>query len=158
MKKSTIKSALIATSILISGSAFASLTGTLLLRGNVPSLLSIEVTAESNATALDLSTSQTNLKVATVQEKSNSNQGYNVTITSANSGNLVRSGGSENFAYTMTYNGAAVNLGTGSTFNNAAAAAVAVNKDVNISYTGIDFDDLVAGDYEDTITFTMASN
>lgn len=133
-------------------------TGNLLLRGNVPDILSIQVTPEAEATNLDLANDQTDLKVATVQEKSNSNTGYNVTIDSANDGVLVRSGGSETFAYTMKYDGDTVDLSTADTFNNPAAAAVAVNKDVTVSYTGQDPETMIAGDYEDTVTFTIAAN
>lgn len=144
--------------LILSSVATAATTGSLILRGNVPDILSIEVTAEAIATTLDLSTTQADLKVATVQEKSNSETGYTVSISSANDGSLVRSGGSESITYTMKYNGVAVDLSGVDTFNNAAAAAVTVNKDVTISYVGQDFDDLVAGDYEDTVTFSIAAN
>lgn len=138
--------------------AYASNTGNLLLSGNVPDILSIQVNAESDATNLDLTTDQSDLKVATVLERSNSSTGYNVSIDSANDGLLVRSGGSETFAYTMKYDGDSVDLSATDTFNNAAASVVAVNKDVTISYTGQDAETMVAGDYEDTVTFTIAAN
>jgi hypothetical protein len=67
----------------------------LILRGNVPQILSIQVNAEAQATELDLSTSQNDLKVATVQEKSNSSTGYQVSISSANSGALLHESGVE---------------------------------------------------------------
>lgn len=152
------KKILALSALLISSVATAATTGSLILRGNVPDILSIEVNAEAIATTLDLSTTQTDLKVATVQEKSNSETGYTVSISSANNGALVRSGGSESISYTMSYDGASVDLSGVDTFNNAAAAAVTVNKDVEISYVGQSFDDLVAGDYEDTVTFSIAAN
>lgn len=138
--------------------AQASTTGTLLLRGNVPEILSIQVNAEGGATSLDLSTDKTDYKVATVLERSNSSTGYTVSISSLNNGSLVRSGGSESFGYTMKYDGSSVDLSSGASFNNAAAAAVASNKDVTISYTGVASEEMVAGDYEDTVTFTIAAN
>jgi hypothetical protein len=143
---------------LFSTSVWAATTGNLVLRGNVPAILSIEITAEAVATELDLSTSQTDLKVASVEERSNSNSGYQVSVSSLNSGSLVRAGGSESINYTMKYNGAAVDLSAGSSFNNPAAASVTANKDVTISYTGQYFDTLVAGNYEDTVTFTISAN
>lgn len=152
-KKWTILAALTSSSFI-----YASTTGTLQLRGNVPDILSIQVNAESDATNLDLQNDQTDLKVASVLERSNSSTGYTVTIDSANDGLLVRSGGSETFSYSMKYDGASVDLSSSDSFNNSAAAAVAVNKDVTISYTGQDADTMIAGDYEDTVTFSIAAN
>lgn len=149
---------LILSALIFSGVASAATTGSLILRGNVPDILSIEVTAEPVATTLDLSTDQTDLKVATVQEKSNSETGYTVSISSANDGVLLRAGGAESINYTMKYNGAIVDLSGVQTFSNPAAAAVTVNKDVTISYVGQSYDDLVAGDYEDTVTFSISAN
>ena len=65
-------------------SAFAATTGSLLLQGIVAQKVSIVVTPVAVASALDLSTTQSDLKVATVNEQSNSKTGYKVTITSEN--------------------------------------------------------------------------
>ncbi len=77
--------------------SMAATTATLLLKGTVPQVLSIAVTAEPVASNLPLATTQSNTKVASVNERSNSNTGYKVTISSANQGKLVRSGGSQQF-------------------------------------------------------------
>ena len=135
-------------------SALAATTGSLLFKGTVPQVLSIAVTTETIATSLPLDTSQTNTKIATVQEKSNSQTGYKVTISSANQGKLVRTGGSEQFAYSMSYNNATLNL----VLTNPASSAASVNKDVRITYTGVPNEQMVAGDYVDTLTFTIAAN
>lgn len=95
---------------------YASTTGSLQIRGNVPDILSIQVNPEADATNLDLQSDQTDLKVASVD------------------------------------------LSSSDSFNNSAAAAVAVNKDVTISYTGQDAETMIAGDYEDTVTFSIAAN
>lgn len=137
-------------------SGFAATSGTLLLKGQIAPLLSIAVTPESVASALDLTTTQSNTKVATVQEKSNSNTGYKVTISSQNLGVLKNS--LHTFVYSLSYNGQALNLASPVTQTNSSSAAVTVNKNVNISYTGVPADQLVAGDYTDTITFTIAAN
>ncbi len=140
--------------------AFSATSGTLLLQGVVAKKVSIDVTPQAIASALDLEVSQTDLKVATVNEKSNSNTGYKVTITSANLGKLKRSGGAEVFSYSLKYGGASVALGTaaGTVISTASAAVANVNKDLNVSYTGVAAETMVEGSYSDTITLNIASN
>lgn len=53
-------------------SSFAALSGNLTLQGVVPQLISVVVNAQSVASSLDLTTTQVDLNVASVQEKSNS--------------------------------------------------------------------------------------
>lgn len=137
-------------------SSFAGTSATLLLKGSIQPLLNIAVTPESVASALDLTTTQANTKVAVVQEKSNSTSGYKVTISSQNLGVLKNS--THAFVYTLAYNGSALNLASPVSQTHSASAAVTVNKNVNISYTGVPAEQLVAGDYTDTITFTIAAN
>lgn len=144
------------TLVTLSFSASAATSATLLLKGQVPPILNIAVTPESFATALDLTSTQSNTKVAVVQEKSNSNTGYKVTISSLNLG--VLKNGSNNFVYTLAYDGTPLNLASPVVRTHAGAAAVTVNKNVNISYTGRPAEQLIAGDYTDTITFTIATN
>ena len=146
--------------LLLSVASFADTSGTLLLQGSVSKQMSIAVSAASAATALDLTTSKTDLSVATVNEKSNSKTGYNVTITSLNLSNLKRADGPDVFAYTMKYNGSAVALGTvaGTTIANTSASAVNLSKAVTISYTGISADSMVEGTYADTVTFSIAAH
>lgn len=141
--------------MLLTTQLYAATTGSLLLKGNMPAILELTVTPETAATNLDLTTDQTDVKVATVQERSNSSTGYTVTIDSANLGDLVRVEGTETVPYTMKYDGSAVDLSSTHTINNPSAAAVAVNKDVSVSYSA---QTVVAGDYEDTITFSIQSN
>lgn len=142
----------------LSFSSFAALNDTLVIKGNVPSRVSISVTAESIASNLPLSTTQELTKVATVNERSNSNRGYKVTISSANNGVMVRSGGSETFAYTLTYAGVDLTLSSAVEQDHPSAAAVNTDKDVEISYIGKPAEEMVEGEYSDTITFAIASN
>ncbi len=137
----------------------AATTGTLLLQGVVTKKLSIQVNALAVASALDLTATQTDLLVASVNEKSNSNTGYKVNVKSANLGKLKRSGAAEVVSYSMKYGTSSVDLSTasGQTFNNAGAAVVNVNKDVKISYTGTPEDSLIEGTYSDTVTFEISS-
>lgn len=144
--------------LLLSTTTYSATTGTLLLQGVVLPKLSITVTPETVSSSLDLETTQTNLKVATVNEKANLVLGYKVTITSANLGNLKRVSGTQVFPYTLKYNGASVNLATGQVVTYGPAIVANVNRDVHIAYTGIPNENMVEGTYTDTITFTIASN
>ncbi len=154
MKRSLIALAVLA----MTTSSFAATSGTLLLKGQVGAVLSILVTPETIAATLPLDVSQTDTKVASVNEKSNSSTGYKVTISSANLGNLKRTSGTELFPYTLSYDGAAVDLSAADVFSNPSAAAVNVDKDVAISYTGVPAENMVAGEYSDTVTFEIAAN
>ena len=154
--------AILATLISLSTTSFAATTGTLQLRGVVQQNLSIAISAEAIATTLDLSASPVDLKVATVNEKNNSKTiGYKVNIKSAKLSKLERVGGTEVLAYTLKYNGAAVNLTSAAGTDVASAATGSVvnaNKDVAISYTGAAAETMVEGTYEDLLTFTISSN
>lgn len=157
-----MKKLLIATTLLtLSTTAFSATTGTLLLQGVVAKKVAIVVTAESVASALNLETTQSDLKVATSNEQSNSKVGYKVTVKSANLGKLKRTDGSEVFAYTLKYGGTAVGLSTAAgsvVTNTSSAASVNVNKDIAISYTGVAAESMVEGTYSDTLTLDIASN
>lgn len=157
MKKLLSATALL---VLTTSAAFSATTGTLILQGVVAKKVAIVVTAQSVASALDLETSQVDLKVATVNEQSNSKTGYKVTITSANLGKLKRTDGAEVFSYTMKYAGAAVGLSTaaGTIFTNSSAAAVNINKDLAISYSGVAAETMVEGSYADVLTLNIAAN
>jgi hypothetical protein len=145
--------------VMTTGSAMAATTGTLLLRGTVPRLLEITVSPEAIASTLPLDTTQSNTLVAVVNEKSNSKTGYNVSISSANLGKLVHESETSSVVnYNLSYDGNAVDLAAGDVFTYSGAGANNNNRNVNISYTGIDHDLLIEGDYSDTVTFTIAAN
>lgn len=145
--------------IAVSTSAMAATTGTLILKGTVPQELSIEVEAEAVAAALPLDTTQTDTLVAVVTEKSNSNTGYNVSISSDNSGELVHETvSSSSIAYTLKYDGSAIDLSSGDNFVHSFPTGASNDRDIEISYTGVPHADLVEGDYTDTVTFTIAAN
>jgi hypothetical protein len=154
-----MKNFILISTLVISSTTFANTSGTLLLQGVVAQKLSIAVSPVTASSALDLTASPTDLKVASVNEKSNSKTGYKVTISSTNSGNLKRTDGADVFSYTMKYGGAAVALSTGgTTFSQMSAASVNVNKDLAISYTGIAAESMVEGTYTDTLTLNIAAN
>lgn len=145
--------------ILTSNLIFADTTGTLLLRGSVAEELAIVVTQESGHDSLDLSASPTNLKVATVNEKSNSNSGYKIQMKSANGGELAN-GSLDSLAYEISYDGGAfVTPATAdqTVKTQSGGAVYDSNSDVNIKYTGKPASSMVEGVYEDTLTFTISA-
>lgn len=149
--------------LFISASAFSATTGVLQLQGVVASELSIVVNSDPAASSLDLSATQTDLSVGSVDESSNSSTGYQISVSSLNDGNLTRSGGSEAVAYTFKYDGAQISLGGTSSAPAVAktvnsAGVVANNSGLSISYTGAPGSSMVAGTYQDTLTFEISAN
>ncbi len=145
-------------------SSFAATTGTLVLKGTVPAVLEIDVTGNAAATTLPLDTVVTGsneITVASVNEKSNSSTGYDVSISSDNGGFLVHETvGSSKVAYGITYDGAAVNLASGETFQNPSSSYADVDKDVVVnSLAGsANYAGLLEGEYQDTLTFTISAH
>lgn len=145
-------------------SSFAATTANLQLKGVVQDILSIDIAKNgTEADNLNLHETKSNLKLATLTEKSNSKTGYKVTLSSANSGKLVRVNGdsskaSETFLYEIDYNNKKLNLNGPKIETYSGAQATSINRDVGISYQARAIDTLVAGDYTDTITFTIAPN
>jgi hypothetical protein len=139
--------------------SFSATSGIFLLRTQVPRRVSISIAPVSVASALDLSTTQTNLKVANATAMSNSKTGFKVTFTSANLGKLKRVTGAEVFPYSMKVGGLDVGLTTasGTTFNVDQTAPVTVSRDITISYTGKPAETMVEGTYLDTVTLTIAA-
>lgn len=133
-----------------------SYSATLLLSGEVPSILSLEVFPSGNET-LDLSVSQTDLTVASVNEKSNSSTGYKILISSLNSG-VLENGVVDSITYTLKYDGNPVTLSSTAVIAKTAVTGL-YNHDssVDISYT-IPVNGNQQGIYTDTITFTIQSN
>ena len=144
--------------LLITSTAFAANTGSLLLKSIVPGLNTIEVEAKPLASTLPLDVTQSNSDVAKVKIKANSTNGYKITISSANSGKLVHETvSSSNISYTLRFDSTNVNLATGAEVNYPAPQPSANNAKVEISYTGVPLSNLIEGNYTDTVTFTISS-
>jgi hypothetical protein len=144
--------------LLLTSHAMSATNGMILLRGNVPQILSVQINAESIANTLPLDTTQVNTKIASINERSNSNTGYKVAISSANQGKLVRTGGTEVLNYTLKYDGNNVTLLSTHEFSSPAVNAVNQNKDLTVSFTGVNSENMVAGEYTDMLTFTISAN
>lgn len=141
----------------------AATTGQLTLTGVIPEVLALSVSPEAISSNLDLTSTQSDLLVAVVNEVSNSNSGYKITISSLNDGNLKLSGGSVTIPYTLTYDNLPVTL-SGSSVAPIEVKSEAVsgiynhNSPIEISYTGAASEDTIAGSYSDILTFEISSN
>lgn len=140
--------------------SLAGTTGDIVLTGVVNPLVDIAVSSESTASNLDLHTTQTDLLVGTTVETSNTQTGYQILISSANSGFLVHNSGADSLSYTLKYGGNSVALSTTPqvAINNSTGGVSVQNRDVQISYTGVPQSSLVAGTYSDTVTLTIQAN
>jgi hypothetical protein len=144
----------------------AQTTGSITLTGTVSPILEITVTPVAGYDSLDLTITQTNLLVATVNEKSNNAAGYSVSVASTNaaatSSTIAYLEGvteGETLDYTISYGGAAVLLNTFgeaivTDVVGAKTTAAGVDNSVQISYTG---GFLSADSYSDTLTFTITA-
>jgi hypothetical protein len=146
------------TALMITSFTFAGTTATLNLRGTVGQVVDISLVSESDAQSLDLTTTTSDKKVATVTEQSNSNVGYSVTVSSDNSGNLRHANG-DSFAYTLKYGGVDADLSNGGkTFSRSTTGLTNDNYDATVSYTGQAAASMVSGNYDDVVTFTISAN
>ena len=144
--------------------ANAATIGNITLTGLIPANRSISVSPQGSYSNLDLvgNTTNSNYLIANVQEKSNALTGYKVTLSSLNSGKLMRAGSVTEFlAYTATYNGAAVTLSsTAVIVTNVTSQTSVVNttKPLRITYTAFsDPSDVLEATYSDTLTFTISA-
>ena len=138
---------------------YAATTGTLLLQGTVAEELAIVVTAETGHDSLDLSASPTDQKVASVNEVSNSNTGYTISMKSTNGG-LLKNGSLDQLAYQLSYGAGSMVSPTTSdqvVKTQSTVGVYNVDSDVDISYTGKPAAQMVEGTYSDTVTFTISA-
>lgn len=155
-----MKRLLLAFGLLLSLNVFSATIGTLNLVGTIPKKVEIVVTPKPSASTLALETTQTNLSVATLTGKSNSNVGYTITIASSNAGKLVNSIASPvlstEVSYTMKVDSTSVALASSTSLS--FTGKTPFTKDVTVSYTGVDASLYEEGSYTDTVTFTIAAN
>lgn len=139
--------------------ARAASTGSITISGVVAQHTDIVVTPLTGYNALDLSTTASDLAVADVREKNNTNLGYKVTLTSQNAG-LLKNGTLGSVAYTAKYGTTAVTLSaTPQQITSSPVATVPVNvvKQFKVSYAGVDSATMMQGTYSDALTFTISS-
>ena len=144
--------------VTLSFSSFAATSADLILKGVVAPILEISIAHETVASNLDLSQSASNVKVATLTEKSNYATGYKISARSANGGKLVNVSDANSFVnYNLTYNGSNVPLSTSATqVYTTRNLKGTFTKDLKISFNQPN--NLSAGSHEDTVQFTISQN
>lgn len=148
------------TLILTTNTFAASATGNLGLSGSIADSVNITVTPSANATNLTLTSNATDVNVASVNEVSNAQNGYQVLARSSNAGKLVHSSDSAYYiGYTIKYNGGSAVTLTGSDqqVKTVVGGNYNVNSAVTVSFTGVSSSTHKSGSYTDTITFTIQS-
>jgi hypothetical protein len=120
---------------------------------------SISAVADPQAANIDLSTTQSNLAIATVTESCNNN-GYTVSVSSENGVTkgqpaLVGSALNGSMNYTVVYGGAPVNFSGGqATAFDTSATLPLTRRQVGIGFVGNP--NLPSDSYVDVLTFTIA--
>lgn len=142
----------------LSLSAFSATQADLILKGVVAPILDISIAHETVAGNLDLSQAASNVKVATLTEKSNYAQGYKIKAKSINGGKLVNTVDANSFVnYSLTYNGSGISLNTSPTqIYSTSNLKGTFTKELKISYSAPV--NLSAGSHEDTVQFTIEAN
>lgn len=139
--------------------AWAATTGQLPLRGTVPAVVSIAISALPIATTLPLDTTQNRTRVGTSTETWNTLNGVKVHISSLNQGFLVHQNvPSSKIAYVLRYRNSNVNLTSGQFFNTNQQGRRTRNRPLRISYTGVPHSSLLEGDYTDIVTLAISAN
>lgn len=144
--------------VTLSFSSMAATSADLILKGVVAPILEISIAHETVASNLDLSQSASNVKVATLTEKSNYATGYKISARSANGGKLVNVSDANSFVnYSLTYQGSNVPLSTSATqVYTTSNLKGTFTKDLKISFNQPS--NLSAGSHEDTVQFTISQN
>lgn len=139
-------------------SAFSATTANLVLKGVIPVNLSVEVSPTSLATTLPLDQAQNDQKVASLSYTSNSVTGFKLLARSAKGGKLVNTGSNNHFVnYQLKQGGNNISLNTSDTqFLSEQNSLGTFSKDITITYSQPQ--NLAAGEYTDTVTFTIQAN
>ncbi len=142
----------------LSFSALAATQADLILKGLVAQILEISIVHETVAGNLDLSQAASNVKVATLTERSNYHTGYTIKAASLNGGKLINTVDSTSFVnYSLSYNGSPIPLNsTPSLIYSTSTLRGTFTKDLHISYNAPS--NLSAGSHEDTVQFTIEAN
>lgn len=136
----------------IEGALAADSSASLQLRGTVPANCTVQV-VDAGA-SLNLLAGETSRQVGTVSETCNAGGGYQITLSSANGGQLG-GGAGQKVGYTVSYGDeAATGLALPLTMSRAAAA---FGKTQALSVSLPAQARLAAGDYQDALTVTIAA-
>lgn len=132
----------------------------ILLSGIVPSNMKARIKYERVSSSLDLNSSQTDLKIATIKENTNSKEGYKFSITSANHGTFVANDAlvsrKSAHPYTFKYNGEVINLTGDSEERMYSAKNMGKDKELSISFdASIEFTE---SSYSDIVHLNYMAN
>lgn len=155
---------MIALVAIIAFPAAAATTGNIAISGTVPAIIELAVTSEAVAQNLPLTQTVSDLRVATVVERSNKKAGYTVVLESSNakahgtpSPTLKSAETNDELPYSVKYDGAnAQFIGGAAIVSDVSSKTVAegVAKAVTVSFNGADYF-LAESSYGDTLTFTI---
>ncbi len=144
--------------VCVSLSSFAAAgdSGALQLRGIVPLACSIQVDPTQAASSLDLSSSSTDVVVASVTETCNSSTGYTIEVSSSGNGSFL--GELDAITYMLKYDETQADLSSSGVLVSSAAGRTGlagVTRAVTVSYAAAT--NQSGGTYEDTLVFTVAA-
>lgn len=132
----------------------AASSATLHIGGTVATRCTVAVT--DNQTSLNLTQGQTTAPVAAVTEQCNAGDGYTVTVTSTNGGQLRSDApGSVPVSYSMAYDSTAAGKGGTLTADRTAPSTTARQSLLTISTPANA--QLAAGTYQDTLTVAITA-
>jgi hypothetical protein len=144
--------------------ATAATTGSIAISGTVPAIIELTVTNDAAAQNLPLTQTVSDLKIATVVERSNKKAGYTVILESSNakaagtsSPTLKSAATTDELPYSITYDGTKAGFSSGvAIVSDVSGKTVAegASKAVTISFNGADYF-LDESSYGDTLTFTI---
>ena len=153
------RSLLALTLVTLTTTSFAATTANLFLKGVIAPNLNVDVTPTSLATTLPLDVAQNDQKVATLSYSSNTVNGFKLLARSAKGGKLVNSSSNNHFVnYQLKSGGQNISLNTADTqfFSEQNLSLTPTNRDITITYSQPQ--NLAAGEYSDTVTFTIQAN
>ncbi|GAB6090519.1 hypothetical protein [Spirochaeta dissipatitropha] len=135
-------------------------SGTLTINGNMPLITELRIVDEN--VQLTLAESVSDVLLATIFERSNSQTGYTVSLSSANNGILEHEAGQGSLIYELTYGGSQVDLSGGAvnvTTNGDRTPAQGLERELLLSHSGggVEGDFLPEGSYIDTLTFEISA-
>ncbi len=133
--------------------AFTATSGSILLRGIVPSVLNVSIIS-NGANSLDLESNAVDSVIGYVNTISNNANGYKISFDSLNNGKLVN--GDSFLVYTLKYGNIGLDLSGVSEVNKTSLGLS--SEALKISYTGVDYEQISAGTYEDTVTVSIVAN
>ena len=136
----------------LSAPAFAQSSGSVALKGTVPLVCTVGVTDLNQS--LNLTGGESGKQVGSIVENCNSGTGYNISVSSANAGQLKAASGTSTINYTVGYDGTAGNLTTAMT---VARSGAQFAKTSALNVTVPANAQAIAGNYSDTVTITIAA-